>query len=369
MKNIAYVTFMVVIFLQSCTNEVLVSGAYPIPMPQELKDVGNNITADFEILQLQTGEKDTLLADIKKVVSLYDRLYLLSQSNGSVYIFGNDGSFVKKLSQGRGPGEFLSAYDILIDRTNENLEVLSGANVFRYDRDGNFINKIELPRALIMEFGKVGDKYLLYTPRITDKNKYYFRLYDSQTGAESNLVEGFPLPLVEMKPHIGQDRNGEIYFNGMCGETLYTINEDGICKEICRFAPFISDIPTFEIEHFSDLADKITDKYICFCGVRNVGTHLLEMCVCSDRLYNIVYDTSSKTAYRSIFDGVQGIDYVGYDSQWSYYAVYPYLVSEMDSVSKMHPMARQIVEGMRPIAEKDIEGNPIIIKLKYEMYH
>ena len=175
MKNIAYVTFMVVIFLQSCTNEVLVSGAYPIPMPQELKDVGNNITADFEILQLQTGEKDTLLADIKKVVSLYDRLYLLSQSNGSVYIFGNDGSFVKKLSQGRGPGEFLSAYDILIDRTNENLEVLSGANVFRYDRDGNFINKIELPRALIMEFGKVGDKYLLYTPRITDKNKYYFR--------------------------------------------------------------------------------------------------------------------------------------------------------------------------------------------------
>lgn len=367
MKNIIYIISIIVLLLQSCTNETQLSGAYPISMPQELKDIGSNITVGYEILKLQTGEKDTLLADVKKIVALDDRLYMLSQSDGGVYIFGNDGSFVKKLSQGRGPGEFISAYDILIDKPNGNLEVLSGTNVFRYDCDGKFINRIELPRVLIMEFGKVGDKYLLYTPRITDKNKYYFKLYDSQTGEESGLVEGMSLPLVEMKPHIGQDRNGEIYFNGLCGETLYTINEEGVCNEICSFAPFISDIPSFRVERFSDLADKITDKYICFCGVRNVGTRLLEMCICSDRLYNIVYDTSSKTAYKSIFEGLQGVDYVGYDSQWSYYAVYPYLVLEIDADSKIHPMARQIIEEIRPIAEEDIEGNPIIIKLRYEI--
>lgn len=66
MKNIIYIISIIVLLLQSCANETQLSGAYPISMPQELKDIGSNITVGYEILKLQTGEKDTLLADVKK---------------------------------------------------------------------------------------------------------------------------------------------------------------------------------------------------------------------------------------------------------------------------------------------------------------
>lgn len=75
----------------------------------------------------------------------------------------------------------------------------------------------------------------------------------------------------------------------------------------------------------------------------------------------------TKPHIKAYLKDCRGVDYVGYDSQWSYYAVYPYLVLEIDADSKIHPMARQIIEEIRPIAEEDIEGNPIIIKLRYEI--
>lgn len=363
-----FIILIAAIFAVACGNGVQLGDNYNVALPEDFHGLSEDIKIEYEILKLQDNEDDALISDIREVVSYGDRLYLLSFNSGSVFIFNNKGDFVKKLIQGRGPEEFSRAKDILVDRQTGRLEVLSGVNVYCYDGDGNFIEKRDLPKANILGFEKVGEEYLLYTPQITEQNKHYFRLYNCTTKSEIRLLEGFDLPLVDIKPNMFMDVAGRVCFKGAYGDTIYTLNENKECVAVTTLAPFLNEMPSGNFKRLSDLAKSLGDEYALFSGVKNFGSRLWGMSVSGERNYDIIYDSKTQTTYKNLFNSMAGIDCVGCCDGWWYYTIYPFRVAEIKDNCPDNPRVDAISKTLETlIGHNPEEGNPLIIKVRYEI--
>ena len=352
----------------SCNRGPRYNSEYYVATPNEFKELGDNININYEVIKLQDKENDALVSDIKKIIPFNGRLYVLSIYSGSVYIFNNTGKFLKKLIQGRGPEEFSRAMDILIDEHTGNLEVLSRTNVYCYDFEGNFLQKKDLPKANILGFEKVGEDYLIYTPHMSEQNKHYFRLYNCTTKTEERFLDGFDLPLVDIKPNIFKDVTGRVYFKGMYGDTVYTLDENKQCVAVTTLAPFLNEMPSGNFKRLSALAKSLGNEYALFCGVKNFGSRLWGMNVSGEKNYDIIYDSKTQTTYKNLFNSMPGIDCVGCYDGWWYYTIYPFRVSELKEISSGNDRLTPIITHLESLVGDNIEeGNPLIIMVKYEV--
>ena len=97
----------------------------------------------IEIVPLeQTGESDIRL--VWRLVTYKDRYYFFNGiQNPNVLVFDRQGNFIYRLDKkGQGPGEYTELDDIGIDKTREELLVLTGSQgIYRYDLDGRFIDR------------------------------------------------------------------------------------------------------------------------------------------------------------------------------------------------------------------------------------
>lgn len=69
------------------------------------------------------------------------------QANGPVKLFDNKGHFIHDVgSKGHGPGEYLSAYDVLVDEKSNSIYLasISDDGILKYNMQGVYIGKIQL---------------------------------------------------------------------------------------------------------------------------------------------------------------------------------------------------------------------------------
>lgn len=362
--------FLIAALAVSCGGDVKLENVYNIALPEDICALGEDVKVDYEIVKLSEQDDNALVADIEEIIPYKDRLYIRTSmmSGSSLFIFKNSGEFIKKFSQGRGHGEFTGAKDILVDEQTGIVEVLSGVYVYCYDADGRFLEKRNLPKANILAFEKVGEDYLLYTPRLSEQNKHYYQLYNCTTKTEERLLEGFDLPVVDIKPNIFKDITGRVCFKGMYGDTIYTLDENRQCVAVTTLAPFLNEMPFGNFKRVSDLAKTLGDEYALFSGVTNFGSRLWGMSVSGEKNYDIIYDSKTQTTYKNLFNSMRGINCVGCYDGWWYYTVYPYMVSEMKENSSADERVSAIIKALEPlVGGNPDEENPLIIKVKYRI--
>ena len=124
------------------------------------------ISSGMKVVKLETSE-DALLSNINDIKIFDDSIYILDVISKAIYIFDFEGNFVRKLQkEGRGPGEYLSINDFLIDTTDRQLEIFDKNNmkVNIYDLDNfNFKESISLPFTFAFTFHKKDGLYYFQT--------------------------------------------------------------------------------------------------------------------------------------------------------------------------------------------------------------
>jgi hypothetical protein len=128
----------------------------------------SDIVDSVKIITLETTEK-SILSSINQVIIGDNFIYIRDNyESGGVAIFKKDGSFLKRLSHGGGPGEINRAMRISYDKYNKKLLVDDTRNILIYNEKGDFIKDIS-PEFIYADFIAFKDKYLFFQLDIQNK--------------------------------------------------------------------------------------------------------------------------------------------------------------------------------------------------------
>jgi len=104
----------------------------------------SELTDGYELIHFENSDK----AFFKMQWMYFSEHYIcVRQDNGPVMLFDNKGHFIHNVgNKGHGPGEYISAYDVLLDENSNSIYITSISDdcILRYDIQGDYIGKIKL---------------------------------------------------------------------------------------------------------------------------------------------------------------------------------------------------------------------------------
>ena len=381
-SNQIFLVLLLISVICSCARNVgdgeLV---YTLSTPENCKILDESIKVSYEIVQPQASCMDAFMSSIDKVVEYKGRLFIMAAETNSIYrtntifIFTDSGEFIKKLSLGRGAGEFPVASGMDVDKANDILEVYSvfSSGIYRYTLDGEFIEMIELPRKTYIGMEKSGGCYLLYTPRITAKNSHYFHLYNPQSGELKSYFEGVELPL-SPGSSIYKDKDGKFLFAKPYSGDFYTFDDSLNPVPAFRFEPTIpqdalqSSIPNDQAG--SKQLDELSyNKYSSVQMLAKLGEDLYSVDATFDgKGVKLLYNKKTGETFYGIFESAWFASLVSADNLWHYYVISPERLEKFMQQEFHTETAKQIVNDLAKYQQMDpdSEGNQIIVKVKYE---
>lgn len=111
---------------------------YNIMLEESLKEKRqfklSDIAESLEYIELKTPPDMSVMAWQIAV----SKDYIFINSRGEIYQFTISGDFLRPVGRrGKGPGEYLSAQDIVIDEKNERISVVSAGMLYNYSFGGN----------------------------------------------------------------------------------------------------------------------------------------------------------------------------------------------------------------------------------------
>lgn len=204
------------------------------------KNSGTDCQNKIEIVSLiplETSET-VLLADVRKIVSTDDLLFILD-TEYKLRMFDMDGNFIREIGQeGQGPGEYAMLTDFALDKERKEVYINDVLKIVVYDYDGNFKRNVSLE-----------DDNLQVLTLSNDKLFYIFPDKKYPDGAKSaTLVSVLDLEgkLQKEIPARQLRRTGDIpFFNNIAtdgksvfykeemGQTLYAIKDDFSVDSLC----------------------------------------------------------------------------------------------------------------------------------------
>lgn len=357
---------LVQIFLSCANNNDTGMNVYSLAVPEHYKYLDGSVKVSYDILVLDDCKEEALLPNISELHIHKNKLFI--RAEGGVYIFDDKGNYIDKLEQGRGPGEFIGASDILIN-DNDELEVLSITDIYKFTLNGDFIDKIELPKRLYMEFAKMGNKYLLSTPRTTKKTTHFFYAYDPLTKEEFPLMQGVERPLSQFNFNLFKDNEGSYCFTTLYSGTYYKLGNDLSVQKVFRFEPSIPEEKLLDpIVEYDKMDNLSGGSYGMFYHCRNLKNKYFSLkAAYGNKVWDIIYDIESGVTFYNIFEGFPSAVFIGNDSEWLYYSITPGSIDKMAEKEFKTETANNLLKDLCKIIESDPqrEGNPIIIKVKY----
>lgn len=185
----------------------------------------DSIIDNIKLIPLETLEK-SLLDNILKIIVTDSNIYVHDDfKGGGIVIFDNQGKFVKRIDNGKGPGELFRLYDIDYDKIKNELIAYQFPFLMFYNPMGKFIKQERLP---------LGAYNFLTIP-----NGYIFKGLDSQgNGHLGNLknntllitdknfkLKSVGMPYPESNLNFGGYnylyKNNSIYITERYNDTIY----------------------------------------------------------------------------------------------------------------------------------------------------
>lgn len=171
MNKILYFTLLLLLF--SCKNHEKESVKSQDVIVVDIDNVSlSSLPAinDFDFVNLEVTEA-SMLADIGKVISYKDKLYVLSIAEPTVFIFSKLGKFEQKIQKGQGPGEILSVSDLAV--YNDTLFVLDNyRNIKMYSLEGEYLKDKMILKSPYFSFALNTGGMYLFDPNINVKSDF-----------------------------------------------------------------------------------------------------------------------------------------------------------------------------------------------------
>ena len=105
----------------------------------------DSLVEEMKLIPLETTD-ESLLDDFRKVVITPSHIYIHDDfKGGGIVIFDKEGDFIKRISNGRGPGELVRLYDIDFDEKNNQLVAYQHSYLLFFTPSGEFIRQQQLP--------------------------------------------------------------------------------------------------------------------------------------------------------------------------------------------------------------------------------
>ncbi|MFT6871690.1 MAG: hypothetical protein ACJAVN_000692 [Roseivirga sp.] len=185
---------------------------------------------NIEITRLEET-KESLLAYVRQVEFIEDKMVIPSGDEGSIFVFSRTGEFLNKINrQGEGPEEYTRWADIWLE--NGVLAIHNfGVSVNRYDLEGNFISRDKLDRRASHLYPYKGgyalDKSLRYTQ---DSLQYSLVTLDSEMKLDKTFLPfaKFPGFQVTFSNNSLFSIEDDLFFFRMMSDTVYRIDTDTI---------------------------------------------------------------------------------------------------------------------------------------------
>ena len=222
------------------------SGVTKIKIPQDIFDQKinlNSLIKDIEYVPLETNSK-CIIGRVDKIIAGDDSYFILDQENCFVYRFDKNGNFLNKIgTQGKGPREFVDVWDIAVDKSKKIVSVLdlTGRKLVRYKYDGSFYDKKPMyylfmqheytNGGLILETGKA---YNPTAPAIHNhllafaKNDFSLvsRAFPFDTESKSDFFTEWPM----------RKFGNDIYYFKSFSDTIWEIGDQQLkCRYILDF--------------------------------------------------------------------------------------------------------------------------------------
>jgi hypothetical protein len=220
----------------------------------------NKLISEIEVIPLETNDT-SLISGIRKMIYWNNELFIFDRNQKQIMLFDIKGNFIRKLQRvGRGPGEYLDISDFAINPFNNNIEFVDGYNLYVYNNEFVFIEKVQIPKKDIRSINEleiINEEQILF---MANGRPYIPVMYNRQDKKIVKLPEIYPSWLIEKMPFSTNDRfyrNGSIlnYVEGFSNK-VYLINRNGFqLKYEWDFGDFNFD---FENSSLSDLIKSST---------------------------------------------------------------------------------------------------------------
>lgn len=226
--NKIYLLLISIIGLTSCINKessfpkLNIEHAINTPRQFSLNDKIESI----KYIVLETN-KECILGDIVKIIKCENKLFI-SDKCEKLYIFDLNGKYIRTVGKkGRGPFEYLSLTDFVINSSESTILINSLGSLITYDFNGNFIKKTSIANTSLQVLSIDMNNRLYYImpslPPSTDSSGDLVYVYDSKG-----------VLLKKIKSTIKR-RNGDIpYFNSIYTKNNYTYYKEEFNDKIYR---------------------------------------------------------------------------------------------------------------------------------------
>lgn len=261
-----------------------------------------------------------LIGDIDRMKIADNKIYLITSKRLLGFDINNGNPILNLYHLGKGPGEYLSLYDMWIDTKQREIELLdmNGRKIQRYNEQGILVKEIRIPSSSFA-FCKINkEEYLLYNNNL-ESDAIDCQLIYYNTAKRAIKGKYFPINkklanyfFILEANNFNFNQNGHSFFS-CSSDTIYNITEDW--QAIPRYAiNFGKNHPpkTFLEEEYADIADFANqaqkNDYIYF--INNISenpTHIIFSYKRGKENYWAIYNKSKAqlTTGKEILNSIQ----------------------------------------------------------------
>ena len=178
------------------------------------------------ILLEQTDESD--IARVERILPYKEKYYVMSSigfSNGRVHVFDKDGNFIQKIDKrGGGPGEYEDLQDIAINPRNDELVFMTQPKgIFRYDLEGNFISRVQGGYGMNVAADAQGNFYK--TDRCYEETPNRLLMINDKDSISFGKIEADYFVMVNHYSFTNEfdSHNGRVYYSYPCCDTIFDV--------------------------------------------------------------------------------------------------------------------------------------------------
>lgn len=216
MKKYCYLIILLLLFTHCKRSKQSEDNIVNIDFTIQTEDF-SKLGNTTKVIQLEMSD-ESFLNSIFKVH--YDknekRIFVLSDF--ILYFFDENGSYITKLSKGRGPGETIFISSFTVDESNKRIFVLDNARFIReYDYNGDYQGTTTLDSFFSIDLFKEKSDFYLYNNFIGKSEKYFVGKYDITTDSITAKYISIDQSHYPLSPNLITLNNfykskGEIYF-------------------------------------------------------------------------------------------------------------------------------------------------------------
>jgi hypothetical protein len=213
-----------------------------------------SLIKEINLIPLETTD-ESLIGHIMKIVVTDSNIYIMdSLKGGGLVIFDREGKFIKRISNGSGPGELIRLFDIAYDFENNELIAYQHSYLLHFTPSGEFVRQVRLP------FG-------FYNFTVIPEG-YLFKTLDRQGNSHLGHLEDYTLLVTDKDfklKSVGMfNPPNDIHYGGY----NYLYNNEGTVK--------ITQTYTDTIYQYLNLTNELKATYIIDYNNKKLPTHYLK---------------------------------------------------------------------------------------------